>query len=97
MSIPSGVILGLVSIILTCLGTSSGILWLAAEKSQDIVTAKADIAVLKTDVREVMKAMPRLEEQAENIDEKLDDVAARLHGISTQVGLVRSEGNARSH
>lgn len=97
MSISSGVIVSVLSILLTCFGTSSSILWMAAGKSQDIVTAQSDIAVLKADVREVMRALPRLEEKSKNIDEKLGEVSSRLHGIATQVGLFRSESNARSH
>ena len=90
-------------VLLTALSTGGYVCYLTGAKAKDIETCQRDIVQLRTEVLQVrsdtglvVKMAERLDERSESQSKMLATVEARLHGISTQVGLVRSEASARA-
>lgn len=86
--------IGLLTVILSCLGTATSVIWMASAKAADIDACKQDIAVLKVDVRDVREKTVGMAATSKSIENTLEKVESRLHGISTQIGQQRAEQRA---
>lgn len=79
------------TIILSSLGTAAYIIWIAGAKARDIEVAQVDINSLKGSVVRVESSTTTLEERSKLMLDMQRTMEARLHGIATQIGLVRSD------
>lgn len=79
------------TIILSSLGTAAYIIWIAGAKARDIEVAQVDINSLKGSMMRVESITTTLEERSKLMLATQETMDSRLHGILTQIGLVRSD------
>lgn len=102
MSGKNAINVGLLSVILGVITTGSGVIYIAGSKANEIevstlevVKLRNEMSVVNTKIGDVANKVERLDERSLTtprlIAEMETRIESKLHGISTQIGLVRSD------
>jgi DNA-directed RNA polymerase specialized sigma subunit len=76
------------SVILSCVGTASYVVWIASAKARDVEVQGQSLSSMESRMDSVESMQSRLDERTQLILQNQKTQDSKLHGIATQLGIM---------